>query len=148
MWCPRARLGGLVSGARTPQKPFANPPLLLSRPLPVRSRFVTHVSLLQLTPSFVALTCLPILLVCLPQDEMLRGRHEQQYDEEERAERNLLVQRRHADLQHEASQLISQSEMRIHRIGKVRGFSDFHTQCDLVNSITDMSSICADGRET
>mmetsp|Transcript_9871 Transcript_9871/g.18123 ORF Transcript_9871/g.18123 Transcript_9871/m.18123 type:complete len:113 (-) Transcript_9871:349-687(-) len=52
-----------------------------------------------------------------------RGRREQRDDdEEERTQRNLSVQRRlgeSTDLQHEASQLISQSEMRIHRIGKM-----------------------------
>jgi hypothetical protein len=52
-----------------------------------------------------------------------RGRKDDR-DDDERRERELSVKRRlgeSSDLQQEATQLISQSEMRIYRIGKVRG---------------------------
>ena len=59
----------------------------------------------------------------LPIAEVFRGRRDDR-DEDERRMRELSVKRRlgeSSDLQKEATQLISQSEMRIYRIGKVRG---------------------------
>ena len=70
-------------------------------------------------PLGLSLTAACLFAPCC--SEVSRGRRDDR-DEHERRQRELSVKRRlgeSSDLQQEAMQLISQSEMRIHRIGKV-----------------------------